>query len=64
MQFCEDLEKYIKAYTRPYRYPKKKPQDPGSSSSAVAGSYCHGAYTLAGDSSPVTPLGARPRNPN
>jgi len=38
MQFCEDLEKYIKAYTRPYRYPKKKPQDPGSSSSAVAGS--------------------------
>ena len=21
-------------------------------------------YTLAGDSSPVTPLGARPRNPN
>ena len=22
MQFCEDLEKYIKGYTRPYRDPK------------------------------------------
>ena len=38
------------------------PRTPTTTHASTTGSKL--AYTLAGDSSPVTPLGARPRNPN
>ena len=50
--------------TRRRSGPGSAPENPNYLNSFFCKTGSKLTYTLAGDSSPVTPLGARPRNPN